>query len=115
MKVLIPVVDHKNARNKIMKEFDEANSYCIYDSSNKTYKWLPTNSLTSKIGNISFALKRKGILSVIIREMPIMAIHLFSEMGIALYPALGNSVDENIKLFDNKELKPLTILNGNVP
>ncbi|BAX82204.1 NifB/NifX family molybdenum-iron cluster-binding protein [Labilibaculum antarcticum] len=115
MKVLIPVVDHENAKNKITKEFDDAASYCIYDSLNKTYEWIPTNALTSKIGNISFALKRKGILSVIIREMPIMAIHLFTEMGIALYPAQGNSLDENINLFDKKELKPLTILNENVP
>lgn len=114
MKVLIPVVDYENAKNKITKEFDDATSYCIYDSSNKTCEWLPTSALTSKIGNISFALKRKGILSVIIREMPIMAIHLFSEMGIALYPALGSCLDENIKLFDKKELTPLTILNGNV-
>ncbi|MBN2595208.1 MAG: NifB/NifX family molybdenum-iron cluster-binding protein [Marinifilaceae bacterium] len=114
MKVLIPVVDHENAKNKITKEFDDAASYCIYDSLNKTYEWLPTNALTSKIGNISFALKRKGILSVIIREMPIMAIHLFSEMGIALYSAQGNNLDENIKLFDKEELSPLTIVNGNV-
>ena len=114
MKVLIPVVDHENEKNKITREFDDAASYCIYDSLSKTYEWLPTNALTSKIGNISFALKRKGILSVIIREMPVMAIHLFTEMGIALYPAQGNNLEENIKLFDKEELHPLTIVNGNV-
>lgn len=114
MKVLIPVVDHENAKNKITKEFDEASSYCIYDSSNKTYEWLPTNALTSKIGNISFALKRKNILSVIIREMPIMAIHLFTEMGISLYSAHSDNLVENINLFNKNKLNSLTSLNGNI-
>lgn len=115
MKVLIPVIDHENAKNLITKEFDNANSYCIYDSLNKTYEWVSTNFLTSKIGNISFALKRKGILAIIMREMPLMAIHLFSEMGITLYPAQGNSLNDNIKLFEQKELSPINVSNEIIP
>jgi predicted Fe-Mo cluster-binding NifX family protein len=107
MKVLIPVVNHKDEKNIICKEFDDAKYYCIYDSLNKTYEWEPVSSFTNKIGNISFALKRKGILSVIVRNMPIMAVHLFTEMGIKLYPAEGKYLYLNIELLNHNKLSTL--------
>ncbi|WP_372751034.1 hypothetical protein [Labilibaculum sp.] len=112
MKVLIPVVDCEDNKNIICENFDDAKYYCTYDSLNKTYEWEPVNSFANKIGNISFALKRKGILSVIIRKMPIMAVHLFTEMGISLYPAEGKYLYLNIELLNKNKLPTLSTQDG---
>lgn len=112
MKILIPVVDCEVEKNIICKEFDDATYYCIYDSLNNTYEWEHVSSFTNKIGNISFALKRKGILSVIVRNIPIMAIHLFTEMGIKLYPAEGKYLYLNIELLSKNRLSTYFLPNG---
>lgn len=108
MKVMIPVMNDSDEKYQIAKGFINANHACIYDTELKTYEWITTDELSKNVGNLSFELKRKGIYTVISTHMPILALGLFVESGLGVFKAHGNKVEENIKLFEDKQLETFT-------
>ncbi len=115
MKVLIPVVNSVDAKYTIASEFYETETYCLYDRVTDKYEWFSIDEITNNIGNLGFSLKRKGILSVIMIEMPQIAIELFCEMGIVVYHAKGADLATNIQLFNNNKLNHLIVVDSDMP
>jgi len=112
MKVIIPVLDNTEGKFNMAKGIHNAAFLCIYDSEIRTYEWLATNEITEKPGNLSLALKRKGIFTIICNQLPVIALGLFIESGLQVYQAQGNQLEENIRLFENKQLQPFTAVSA---
>jgi len=112
MKVILPVLDNSEQKYNLAKGIINAAFLCVYDCENKTYEWLVTEELTNKPGNLSLALKRKSISTVICNQMPIIALGLFIESGLKVFHAHGDNLIENIKLFENKQLQPFTAVSA---
>lgn len=105
MKIIVPVLDNGSAKNYIAHGFHNAEYVCIYDTETKISEWLPTSEISKETGNITLALKNKGIMTIISNHMPSMALDLFSESGLKVYKAKSNSLSENLELF-NQNLLP---------
>ena len=108
MKIIIPIIDNNRSKDNIAQGFHNAGYVCIYDCSSNTYEWLTINELAPNAGNLSLELKRRGIFTVISGYMSLMALGLFTESGLKVYKAESDSVQENIKLFLENKLPPLT-------
>jgi predicted Fe-Mo cluster-binding NifX family protein len=106
MKIIIPVTDNKKDKYLIAQGFHNTSYVCIYNTSDNTYQWMETKEISEKEGNLSLALKRKGIFTIISSNMQLMALGLFIESGLKVYKAKGSSVTENIALFNSNQLEP---------
>lgn len=103
MNVIIPIIDLKKEKNTLAKGFHNTNYACIYNSLNKSYKWIETKDITNIDDNLSLALKQEGIYTIITSHMPYLALRLFKESGLVVYKSKGKYLEENIELFlDNK-------------
>lgn len=109
MKVIIPVINDNTLKDKLADSFHNATYSCIYDSESKKYEWLHTDKIITKPGNLSLALKQRGIFAIISRTMPLMALGLFNESGLQVFKAEKDNIDENISLFNQKKLDMLTL------
>ena len=108
MKVIIPVVDNKEAKHIIAKGFHNTNYVCIYDSLMDTYEWKEKKEISIKEGNLCIQLKLKGIYNIITSDIELMTLALFTEVGLKVSKAIGLSVEENIKMFFNNGLNVFT-------
>lgn len=106
MNVIIPVTDLEKDKSKLSKGFHNTDNICIYNSLNDSYKWLKTKEISNSEDNLSLALKREGIYTVITSHMPYLALRLFKESGIIVYKSKSKSLEKNIALFLNRELEP---------
>ena len=109
MKVIIPVVNDKEDKNRLAKSFHNASYACIFNTLNGSCEWYSTMEITEKPGNLSLALKRMGVYTVISSSMPFMALGLFTDIGMTIYKAQGDNLNENIDLFINKRLERFTL------
>ena len=105
MKVILPVMDGAKSKYELAAGFDDTEFVCIYDTETSQYEWMPLSEICAKIGNLSFALKRKGVFCIITNELPLLALGLFTESGLKVYKAKGVSLQENIELFNSGSLK----------
>lgn len=108
MKIIIPVVDDNDGKYTIAKGFHNIEYSCIFNSLNSSFKWIKTKEISSMEENLSIALKRDGIYSVVTSHMPFLAVRLFRESGLAIYKSKGKNVKDNISLFLNNELEAFT-------
>jgi predicted Fe-Mo cluster-binding NifX family protein len=105
MKIILPVAD----KNKgIAQSFHNTEEACIYNYANRTFEWVETKNMHSKNGGLAEELRRIGISAVISTHMPLMALGFFTESGLMVYKAISESIEENIRLFEANQLKPLT-------
>ena len=104
MKIILPVADNKG----IAQSFHNIELACIYNYTNQSLEWIPTKTISARSGDLAEGLKNIGICAVISTQMPLMALGFFTESGLKVYQAVGENIDENIRLFANNQLKPLT-------
>jgi predicted Fe-Mo cluster-binding NifX family protein len=105
MKIILPVTD----KNKgIAQSFHNAELACIYNYTSQSSEWIPTKSISAGPGDLAEGLKNIGICAVISTHMPLMALGFFTDSGLMVYQAVGENIDENIRLFAANQLKPLT-------
>jgi predicted Fe-Mo cluster-binding NifX family protein len=112
MKVITPVVDNKTRKFEIADGMHNAEFFCVYHCEGNIYEWINIEDLGSKAGNLSIALKRKGIYTIICTHMPIIALGLFTESGLNVYRAESYNLVENINLYKNKLMKPFTTISA---
>jgi len=108
MKIILPVIVNKASGRSIAHGFYKADLACIYNCSNQTSEWLPTKSISQTAGNLGAELKRIGIGAVISYQMPLMALGFFTDSGLTVYKAESASIEENIRMFTENLLEPLT-------
>lgn len=108
MKIIIPVIDNNSGKNSIAAGFHKAEYVCIYDCASETYDWLRTKDLTTDAGVFGQMLKSKEIETVISRDMPLMALGVFTDNGLKVLKALGTNLLNNIELFQKNQLEPIT-------
>jgi len=93
--------------DKIALHFGGAKNFLIYDINSEKAKVLPNpEALEGKELPPDF-LNRMGIDVVIAFGLGSKAFNLFKKLGIKTYKALEKSIDENIKDFQNGELRKL--------
>jgi len=109
MNIIIPVTDIDKEKSTLAKGFHNTNYACVYNSSNKSYKWLKTKDLSNLEDNLSIALKQEDIYTIITSHMPFLALRLFKDSGLEIYKSKGKCLEENIELFFKNEL---TIFSG---
>lgn len=110
MKIILPVTENKASGRSIARGFHNADLACIYNCSNQTSEWLPAKSIIQSAGELGAALKRIGIGAVISNQMPLMALGFFTDSGLTVYKAESESIGENIRMFTENQLKPMTNL-----
>jgi len=108
MKILLPVTENKTSGRSIASGFRNADLACIYNCNNQTSEWMPTKNISQNAGDLADALKRIGIGAVISFQMPLMALGFFTETGLPVYKAESENVEENIRMFIENMLEPLT-------
>jgi len=108
MKIILPVTENGTSGRFIARGFHNAELACIYNCSNQTSEWLPTKSISQNAGNLGAELKRIGIGAVISYQMPLMALGFFTDSGLTVYKAESASIEENIRMFTENRLEPLT-------
>ena len=108
MKIILPVMENKASGRSIARGFYKADLACIYNCSNQTSEWLPTKSISQNAGDLGDALKRIGIGAVISYQMPLMALGFFTDSGLPVYKAESENIEENIRMFTENRLEPLT-------
>ena len=108
MNIIIPVADLKKDKTKLSKGFHNTEYACIYNSLNGSYQWLKTKEISDSEDNLSLALKRKGIYTIITSHIPYLALRLFKESGLVVFKSKSKNVEENIALFLNNELESFT-------
>jgi len=108
MKIILPVMENNDSGRSIARGFHNANLACIYNCSNQTSEWLPAKNISQNAGNLGAELKRIGIGAVISYQMPLMALGFFTDSGLTVYKAESTSIEENIRMFTENRLEPLT-------
>ncbi|MFQ3578854.1 MAG: hypothetical protein SNJ71_01775 [Bacteroidales bacterium] len=108
MKVIIPVNNDKEGKNSIAGNFHNTEFVCIYDKIEQCFNWVESNTISAKPGNLSIEMKRKNIYTIICNHLSLMALGLFSESGIEVLKAQGSDLQQNIELYLNNKLQPLT-------
>jgi predicted Fe-Mo cluster-binding NifX family protein len=108
MKIILPVTENQASGRSIARGFYKANLACIYNCNNQTSEWLPTNSISQNGGDLGDALKRIGIGAVISYQMPLMALVFFTDCGLIVYKAESENIEENIRMFTENLLEPLS-------
>ena len=101
-------MENKAFGRSIARGFYKADLACIYNCSNQTSEWLPTKSISQNAGDLGDALKRIGIGAVISYQMPLMALGFFTDSGLPVYKAESENIEENIRMFTENRLEPLT-------
>ena len=108
MKIIIPVKDNQSGKNSIASGFHKTEYVCIYDCKSETYEWLHATEISSTTGKFGQELKNKEIGIVISRNMPLMALGVFTDNGLKVLKASGTNLMDNIEMFQKDELKPIT-------
>lgn len=108
MKVIVPVIDNMSGKNSIAAGFHNAEYVCIYDCKCETFEWLRTKDISSNAGKLGQELKNKEIGTVISTNMPLMALGVFTDNGLKVLKAFGTNLFDNIQLFRNNQLQPIT-------
>jgi predicted Fe-Mo cluster-binding NifX family protein len=108
MKIILPVTENKASGRSVARGFRNADMACIYNCSNQTSEWLPTKSFSQNAGDLGVALKQIGIGAVISYQMPLMALGFFTDSGLTVYKAESENIEENIRMFTENRLEPLT-------
>lgn len=108
MKIVIPVSQQTNARNSIARSFHNSEYVCIYNNSDQSLEWVLARNISSNPGNLGKELKRRGVGAVISQQMPLMALGFFIESGLQVFQAIGENIEENIRLFNLCQLPLLT-------
>jgi predicted Fe-Mo cluster-binding NifX family protein len=108
MKVIIPVIDNKEARYIISKSFQSSDYFCIYDNALNTYEWIEKKEISAIEGNLCISLIVKGIYNIITCNIEFMTLAMYTEVGHNVSKAVGISVKDNIKMFFNNKLGKYT-------
>ncbi len=112
MKIIFPVVDNFRGRYTISPSFVQSDFICFYDSEKQSFEWMAAKEITLRAGNLSVALKQKGVRGTICTHMSLMALNLFVESGFTVYKGKGTNVKENVDAFINHKLEPFTPLDS---
>ena len=108
MKIILPIIENQASGRSIARGFYKADLACIYNCNNQTSEWLPTKSFSQNAGDLGDALKRIGVGAVISYQMPLMALGFFTNSGLTVYKAESGNIEENIRMFTENRLEPLT-------
>lgn len=108
MKIILPVTENNASGRSIARGFRNADLACIYNCSNQTSEWLSTKSISENAGDLGDTLKQIGIGAVISYQMPLMALGFFTDSGLTVYKAESENIEENIRMFTENRLEPLT-------
>ncbi len=109
MKIIIPIVDLDLQKFVIAESFTATEYVCIYDISSKGYNWCKANEIIKTEGNVTLALKKNNIFSVITNHLQMLAFNLFLESGLKVYKTSGTDLRKNIELFEEGQLPSFTI------
>ena len=106
MKVIIPVVEDKEAARLTVGEFRNASKAYIYDCETKSTDLVPFDDLIKNVGNLTLELKSKGIFTVISPKMSFMSLSLFLDSQLKVFRAQGLNLEDNLQLYLNNQLEP---------
>ena len=108
MKIILPIIENQASGRSIARGFYKTDLACIYNCNNQTSEWLATKSFSQNAGDLGETLKRIGVGAVISYQMPLMALGFFTDSGLTVYKAESGNIEENIRMFTENRLEPLT-------
>ena len=105
MIVALPIIDTVSNRNTLAAGLNANGSLCLYDVELKSGRWIKTSDLAPNMGELLPALEAQTISVIITRQIHPMALKILDNKGFVVYKAKGNVLEENIMMFQNKELQ----------
>lgn len=106
MKIIIPIANTETKKS-IADSFHNTEFACIYNTADHSVEWVATKNMIRN-GNLETVLRENEISAVISKNMPLMALGFFTDSGLAVYQAESSNVDENLRMFLDNRLKPMT-------
>lgn len=105
MNIAIPIQDTFLNKNKIASNLNVNGCICLYDISSKSGSWIKTTDLAPNMGELLPALEALAITVIITRQVHPMALKVLVNKGFEVYKAIGNTLEENIDLFEQDKLE----------
>jgi len=106
MKIALPTIDNKTSSNLLAAGLNANGYICLYDTTTEKSHCMKTSDLADNMGELLPALQALNISVIITRQVHPMALRILVNNGFEVYQAIGNNLDENIKLYTNKQLFP---------
>ncbi len=111
MKICFPVESDKGLDSVVFGHFGSAPQFVVFDTKVKSIGTIDNQDLGHAHGKCSplKALDGKMVDIIIVGGIGAGAINKLNQMGIKVYKALKNTVQDNIQLFESNTMSEMTI------
>ncbi len=106
MKICIPIVGKNKALvNLLAEDFYKANFYCVHDILANENEVFSKSELMTRFGlNFRTGSSEDDVMAIISQNMRSLAYKILVDNGIKVFKAQGKLVDENLRLYKQKQL-----------
>jgi predicted Fe-Mo cluster-binding NifX family protein len=105
MKIAIPILDTDENKYTIANGLHVNGYLCLYDSDTNAGRWMKTLDLAPDMGELLHELERKAVGAIITERIHPMALKVLVNKGFEVYQSSGNTLGENIRLYNESKLK----------
>jgi len=105
MKIAIPIIDITKNKYLIADGLNVKGSLCLYDIETNSGRWMKTLDLAPDMGELLHELERKAVGVIITGKIHPMALKVLVNKGFDVFQSSGNTLGENIKLYNESKLK----------
>jgi len=104
MRIVIPVVDLEENKNRISGGLNATGQICLYDSVTEEFLWLKISKLAENLGELLPALEQRDISVIITSKIQPMALKVLVNKGFKVYQSQGDLLQDNITYYHQKTL-----------
>jgi len=105
MRIVIPVVDLDEHKNRISGGLNATGQICLYDSVTEEFLWIKVSKLAVNLGELLPALEQQDISVIITSKIQPMALKVLVNKGFKVYQSQGDLLQENLDYFHQKTLQ----------
>ncbi len=111
MKVCFPVQNNQGIESTVYNHFGSAPSFVVVNTTTKEVSAISNSDLNHTHGacNPMKALSGESVNAIVVGGIGAGALSRLNQLGIAVYRAQGQTIKENIVLFEKSQLAILTL------
>jgi predicted Fe-Mo cluster-binding NifX family protein len=105
MKIAIPIIDVTENKYTLANGLSVTGFLCLFDVDKNAGRWVKTLDLAPDMGQLLYELERKAVGAIITSKIHPMALKVLVNKGFDVYQSGGETVGENIRLYNECKLK----------
>lgn len=105
MKIAIPIIDATENKYMLANGLSVTGFLCLFDIDKNAGRWVKTLDLAPDMGQLLSELERKAVGAIITSKIHPMALKVLVNKGFDVYQSGGETVGENIRLYNESKLK----------